>query len=77
MQKLLHWKSNKYYVFREYMFLALGIQHAVRMRYIFICGLPGSTIFFHIVSQTTRFSKEKNIESMCFDFLYKLYLKPF
>jgi len=32
-------------------FVALGIQHATRMRHIVfaICGLPHSTVFFHIV----------------------------
>jgi len=30
--------------------IALGIQHAVRMRHIVICGQPGCTIFFHIIS---------------------------
>jgi len=39
-------------------FVALGIQHAVGMRHIFICDLPGSTIFLNIISQTVRFSKD-------------------
>jgi hypothetical protein len=32
------------------LFVALGIQHAMRMRLIAICGLSGSTIFFQIIS---------------------------
>ena len=31
-------------------FVALGIQPAMRMRCIVISGLPGCTVFFHIIS---------------------------
>ena len=30
--------------------VALGIQHALRMSHIVVCGLCGSTVFFHIIS---------------------------
>jgi hypothetical protein len=43
--------------YSDYVFVALGIQHAMRMRYVFIRGLPGSTKFVHIISLTARFSK--------------------
>jgi len=32
--------------------VALGTQHAMRMRHIVICDLSGSTVFLHFISQT-------------------------
>ena len=37
---------------------ALAIQHAMRVRHIVICGLPGSTILFYIISRTAEFLKK-------------------
>ena len=34
----------------ECVFVALGIQHAMRLRHIVICGLPLCTVFLHIIS---------------------------
>ena len=36
--------------YSECVFVALGIQPAVRMRHSVICGLPCSTLLFHTLS---------------------------
>jgi hypothetical protein len=38
-------------------FVALVIQHAKRMRRDVICGLSGSAIFFHIMSEKLSFGR--------------------
>ena len=39
------------------MFVAFGIQHAMRKRRIVKCDLPRSAIFSHIISNGTIFGK--------------------
>ena len=39
--------------------VALFIQHSMRKRHVFICGLRDSTVFFHIISKNgTIFGEE-------------------
>ena len=45
--------------YSECVSVTIGIQHAMRMRHIAICGLPVPTIFFHTISQTHDFRKKK------------------
>jgi len=51
----------------------------MRMRHILIRYLPSSTMVFHIISHTARFSKKKSdwVGDVCFDFLYNVCLEYF
>ena len=46
------WCSGKAIIitYSEGVFVALGIQHSMRMRHIVICGLSGCAVFFRIIS---------------------------
>jgi hypothetical protein len=45
--------------------VTLGIQHAMRMRHIVICGLPRSTIFFHIITLNATIFQIKGLNKKC------------
>ena len=36
--------------YSEWVFVVLGTEHAMHMRHFVICGLPGSKMFFQIIS---------------------------
>jgi len=44
---------------------ALRTEREIRVRHVVMRCLPRSTIFSHIISQTARFSGEKNLNTKC------------
>ena len=84
----MKWTSKTYYIFlcvcvraraRTWTCARVAsiIHHAMR-RHIDICGLSGSTIFFHQISQTTWFSGRKLLNIKCvFRFLVQLLFETF
>ena len=68
-----HYSSGKVLsvTYFECVFVALGIQRAMRMRHIAICGLPRSTIFFRIIYKWQDIQK-KNYWTQNYDFLFSV-----
>jgi len=70
--------ENKYLTGSEFLLVALGILHAMRMRHIIICVLLGSTKFFTLSHERHNIRKKKTLlVSACFDFHYKYCLEHF
>jgi hypothetical protein len=65
--------------YSERVYVALGIQNAMLIRRIVICGLPRSTIFFSTLSPKRHDFRKKDLpeHKMCFDFLYNFRPKHF
>ena len=72
--------ENQYVLHILTVSVASVIQNAKRIRHIVICSLSDWTLFFQVISQTARFSGEKNKTlniNLCFDLIYKFFLKIF
>jgi len=52
--------------YSECVFIVVVIRHAMHLGHFFVCGLPGSTVFFSTLSQNGAISGKKVIEhKMC------------
>jgi hypothetical protein len=64
---------------RVCVFVALGIQHAMRMHHVVVYGLILFTILFHTTSWRHNFRKKKSylMLNVCFEFLYNFFWNIF
>ena len=59
------------------MFVALGTQHAMLMRHIVICGLLYNMFPRYLINGLILEKKNHRTQNVCYEFLYKVYLKHF
>jgi len=66
-------KNNEYYT-NCVCILALGIQHAMRIRHIFVCDLLRSSTLFSKLSHRRHDFRKKNVikHKLYFKFLFKV-----
>ena len=65
MQPLLQWKSIKYYIVRECVFVTLGMKRAVRMRRIILSSIACQTIQYFSTLSHNRHDLKKKLNLNC------------